>query len=776
MTIDSTTVRESFAVNAPQVYIYVIENSGLESIVVFEVGSDSVYTEVTNYNNVLNGTGPPLWDGGTITFTSPHLGNTVRIEVWRRTDVDQLIDYQAYDSFPAETHEFGLDKITMILQEHGLLIVSNIERIQALEDGGGGGGGGGAFIPLAGTEIGFPVTGPISFSNSQASLVYTMRSDVFGPNSYGFLTENNGTSFIIATRDDGGVVQGFAFTEDGQFSIPSNSGDNQEAWQFAAGSFGGDDDILIIAPVDALGNIRTHSATIFTSPTNQWVFNSLGYLEASRNTVVGDPDNSLVTKAYAEALVPGGGGEVNIQTSPAVTGVELEMAKVGFDLQIKTLVAGTSMVITDNGDSLLLDAGGGLGLPAGDLNQSLRNDAGTNTYVATSGVLIDAAGNVAVGPGAVDPVVPLQVHGQITVLDGALIALNNPANTSTGSLQTPASNRTTLQGGAGGAVDIIGDTSTGAAVKLIANGQDVYIANGTVASWASILHGGVQRFRTTDSGVTQYGHLRVRDLNDTVLHFEVDAAGAGHFAGDMDAIGQCVAASFTAYIGNITANQQVIANEPNPTQPEHLTRKDYVDSKLSGKANATHNHDGTYVKLTGDTMTGTLTVEGALIGAIAGFSGDVSSSGTISSFAMETTVGNIASASHVIIGAVNPQLNGHATHKLYVDTAVSDIRLKRKIDGLPSVLGAVNLLETFTFEYEEGAVRKRAYHERRYGLSAQELQIDFPHAVHHLASDRDDEGNSISGDHLLGVDYAELVPVLIKAIQELTARVAELEK
>ena len=114
MTIDSDVTNELFLVNAARVYTYVIENSGLDDLTVYEVNAAGLQTIVINYNNVLDGTGPPLWDGGTITFSSAHRADTVSVEVQRTTTITQLINYQAYDAFPAETHEFGLDKLTMI--------------------------------------------------------------------------------------------------------------------------------------------------------------------------------------------------------------------------------------------------------------------------------------------------------------------------------------------------------------------------------------------------------------------------------------------------------------------------------------------------------------------------------------------------------------------------------------------------------------------------------------------------------------------------------------
>jgi hypothetical protein len=75
---------------------------------------DGVLVSPGDFTVVLNGS-PPLYDGGTVTFTVAPTGNALAVA--RNTDRTQEIDYTEYDPFPAETHEFGLDKLTMLVQE-----------------------------------------------------------------------------------------------------------------------------------------------------------------------------------------------------------------------------------------------------------------------------------------------------------------------------------------------------------------------------------------------------------------------------------------------------------------------------------------------------------------------------------------------------------------------------------------------------------------------------------------------------------------------------------
>ncbi|MCP5012292.1 MAG: hypothetical protein GY942_20125 [Aestuariibacter sp.] len=53
--------------------------------------------------------------GGDVTFAVAPTGSTVTLI--RTAPVTQSIDYTAFDGFPAETHELGLDKLTMISQQ-----------------------------------------------------------------------------------------------------------------------------------------------------------------------------------------------------------------------------------------------------------------------------------------------------------------------------------------------------------------------------------------------------------------------------------------------------------------------------------------------------------------------------------------------------------------------------------------------------------------------------------------------------------------------------------
>ena len=90
---------------------------------------------------------------------------------------------------------------------------------------------------------------------------------------------------------------------------------------------------------------------------------------------------------------------------------------------------------------------------------------------------------------------------------------------------------------------------------------------------------------------------------------------------------------------------------------------------------------------------------------------------------------------------------------------ISDARLKHDITDAPESSLLIDQMQVRTFKWNIDNS------EQRYGFIAQELLAVAPEAVHVS----DDE------DQMMSVDYAKLVPMLVKEIQSLRARVAQLE-
>jgi len=94
----------------------------------------------------------------------------------------------------------------------------------------------------------------------------------------------------------------------------------------------------------------------------------------------------------------------------------------------------------------------------------------------------------------------------------------------------------------------------------------------------------------------------------------------------------------------------------------------------------------------------------------------------------------------------------------FFDTS-SDRRLKENIVDAPSAAEDIDAIQVRSFNW------KADNEYQKYGMIAQELQTVAPEAV----SAPEDP------DEMMGVDYSKLVPMLVKEIQSLRARVAQLE-
>jgi hypothetical protein len=101
----------------------------------------------------------------------------------------------------------------------------------------------------------------------------------------------------------------------------------------------------------------------------------------------------------------------------------------------------------------------------------------------------------------------------------------------------------------------------------------------------------------------------------------------------------------------------------------------------------------------------------------------------------------------------------NGTNVLYNGT--SDYRLKEDLKDY-NALNIINQLKTYDFKWKETETRD-------YGMMAHELQEILPNYVTGIKDSINEDG-SIKAQ---GVDYSKLVPILIKAIQELNTKLAQ---
>ena len=132
-------------------------------------------------------------------------------------------------------------------------------------------------------------------------------------------------------------------------------------------------------------------------------------------------------------------------------------------------------------------------------------------------------------------------------------------------------------------------------------------------------------------------------------------------------------------------------------------------------------------------------------------------SATVANITAADTFISFRSSTNSVVGSIA----GTAVAGTIAYNVTSDRRLKKNIvDAVPAG-SLLDSLKIRSFDYKAGG-------HQRYGVIAQELEPVFPEAVSVGGADVDKTPWQ--------VDYSKLVPVLVKEIQDLRRRVAELER
>jgi hypothetical protein len=118
MTISSTTVKNSYSGDGSNdTFVYgfkIFASSDLQVIIRSATGTETTKTLTTDYTV----TGVGTASGGNVVFEAAAIPTaTETVVLIRNVPQTQAIDYIANDPFPAETHEEGLDRATMTIQQ-----------------------------------------------------------------------------------------------------------------------------------------------------------------------------------------------------------------------------------------------------------------------------------------------------------------------------------------------------------------------------------------------------------------------------------------------------------------------------------------------------------------------------------------------------------------------------------------------------------------------------------------------------------------------------------
>ena len=145
-------------------------------------------------------------------------------------------------------------------------------------------------------------------------------------------------------------------------------------------------------------------------------------------------------------------------------------------------------------------------------------------------------------------------------------------------------------------------------------------------------------------------------------------------------------------------------------------------------------------------------------GSSTGFTAINSSSGNA---ALYVTLSSSATTTSLIsfgdTGAAVGRITTNGTTTSYITS--SDARLKENIADAESASELIDAIQVRSFDWKADGSHQR------YGMVAQELLEVAPEAVSQGETEED----------MMGVDYSKLVPMLVKEIQSLRARVAQLE-
>ncbi|WP_289100941.1 pyocin knob domain-containing S74 family peptidase [uncultured Marinobacter sp.] len=204
--------------------------------------------------------------------------------------------------------------------------------------------------------------------------------------------------------------------------------------------------------------------------------------------------------------------------------------------------------------------------------------------------------------------------------------------------------------------------------------------------------------------------------------------------------------------GDYRSGQIAVRGKNNGTWQPWRTVWDSGNFNPASKANVSHSHN--YLPLSGGTLTGAITLPGAV-----GLTGS-SSTGMVTTLGGRTTsIGSRnASYSHYQSSTGNHYFYGTVTAQSNI-TAYSDRRVKTNLEQIPDALEKVQQLTGYTYD------RTDLDTPRQMGVVAQDVQKVAPEAV----TENPENGH-------LHVAYGNLVGLLIEAIKEQQTQIDELKR
>jgi hypothetical protein len=510
---------------------------------------------------------------------------------------------------------------------------------------------------------------------------------------------------------------------------------------------------------------------------------SIGVVTTANTAMKGYAD-AITTAWTANAITQL--GQITTVTN-SVTGANVAIATANtamkgyVDGQITTLVGGAPALL-----DTLSEIATAIGNDA-NLSVTLTNTIASKANIASptfTGTLIAGnitSGNITLGVGSVitsGSTQPISISGMATT--AATVVSPTQANiTSVGTLTS-----LTVSGNVT-ATTFVGNT-TG-----IHTGNTTGIHTGNVTGGGSIAAGNV-----TTSGTLNVGGLITANTNLDVyqtlsLYGNLISGGGGKTAslGVTTLVSATVTGATT--LANVTAGNITLG------VGSVITSGSLQPISISGSAATVTQMSQTNITsvgtLTGLTVSGTTTVGNLTSGNITLGVGSVITSGSTQPFSITGSAATATGSAATFTSTTqNSQFNSIGAGTAASATAgeiratnnitayYSDRRLKDVVGTIENALAAVNTLSGVRYRANELAGTFGYNTERlEVGVLAQEIQAVLPEIVvpapFDIAQAEDGTEYSKSGENYLTVHYERIVPLLIEAIKELSAKVAALE-
>lgn len=316
---------------------------------------------------------------------------------------------------------------------------------------------------------------------------------------------------------------------------------------------------------------------------------------------------------------------------------------------------------------------------------------------------------------------------------------------------------TTIYGTSGrGLIEVNGSSSALIAIKTGDTARGYFAASSSATELSAV--GASQPLLFTTNGaermrIDSAGRVGIGTTPSAALEVTSATAFARSVQLHTDSSGGCF----------VTANTAGTAASGSPPFNQNLFLQTNNTASFVSSIIFRYGTNGSYVEQAridsgGNLLVGTTTASAKLSVVSSAFNGlfiDAQGAASNALFEKNNTAGGYAvfTFSGSSVGSITT--NGTTTSY----NVTSDARAKHDIVDAPDAADLIDAIKVRSFKWNADNS------EQRYGMIAQELLQVAPEAVSVPADE----------DQMMGVDYSKLVPMLIKEVQQLRARVAQLE-